>query len=389
MSYFATLIVCLLCLREATTLSLGNTADRRAALQQMLMLLPGGGSGVDSFSVAAGGAAKDQADNSGLPSSHGTLRVPLHYVPKLSAYVLYYTVGGREAFGAIVDTGSPFLMVPGYCDRQRWGCYRAVDSQSSGLKPTYERFESNQGWVDWRRAPFGFVQAEGSLNLGGSATPESLSLTFGVLSESLMDGSGGVFLGLIRDTDRWIRPSFLGQTNVRSLQIDLTASKSLMLSTGPGVTLISNGEDRVEADAAEYFSLIRDLQRYGDPVVHYTAKAISLTANGQELATDGHPIYVIFDTGVSGMVVSRELFDERYTTARQRREKSLWGEVEVGIQTRSGTVRTLTATNPVTTPLGERPWPKFKNAHLVVIGLSFLEDHCLTIDIDEKKLWFQ
>jgi hypothetical protein len=204
-----------------------------------------------------------------------------------------------------------------------------------------------------------------------------------------MDGSGGVFLGLIRDTDRWIRPSFLGQTDVRSLQIDLTLSKCLTLSTGPGATLLSNGNDSTKGNAAGYLPLVRDLQRYGDPVVHYTTKAVSLTANGQELATDGQPIYVIFDSGVSGMVVSRELFDERYTMARQRREKSLWAQVQIGIQNRNGTVQTLTAASPVTTPLGERPWSKFKKAHLVVIGLSFLEGHCLTIDIDEKKLWFQ
>ena len=64
--------------------------------------------------------------------------------------------------------------------------------------------------------------------------------TFGVLSESLMDGPGGVFFGLIRDTDAWIRPSFLGQTEVRSFQIDLALEdqKFLVLSNGDGTLLL-------------------------------------------------------------------------------------------------------------------------------------------------------
>lgn len=280
-----------------------------------------------------------------------------------------------------LSTGSPFLNVPGYCNRQRWGCYRPEDSRPSGLEPTFERFDNNQGWVEWRKAPFSFVDAQGSL-MGASL------FTFGVLSESLMDGPGGVFFGLIRDTDAWIRPSFLGQTETRSFQIDLAADqKFLTLSNGDGALLLEQGTTTPH----DYIPLVRDLtSRFKDPAYHYTAQAVTLQANGSKvLANSRAPIFVIFDTGVSGMVVTSDIFEDRYTTARRNREKNLWGQVEIDLCTKSGEIVTLAATKPVTTPLGERPWPTFKNAHLIVVGLAFLDGHKMTVDIDQQRLWFE
>jgi hypothetical protein len=38
-------------------------------------------------------------------------------------------------------------------------------------------------------------------------------------------------------------------------------------------------------------------------------------------------------------------------------------------------------------PFGQKPWPGFKNAHLIVMGLAFLDHHKMTVDIDQQKLW--
>jgi hypothetical protein len=122
--------------------------------------------------------------------------------------------------------------------------------------------------------------------------------------------------------------------------------------------------------------------------MHYTAKAFSLCANQKPVLEpwDKTPIYVIFDTGVTGMVVSSELLEQRYAAARKNREKSLWGTVEVMFRTKSGNTVSLFAQKPVTTPLSTKPWPKFNNAHLVVLGLAFLDEHKMSIDIDGQKL---
>jgi hypothetical protein len=86
------------------------------------------------------------------------------------------------------------------------------------------------------------------------------------------------------------------------------------------------------------------------------------------------------------MVVSSELLNERYSTARQNRERALWGNVELAFTSGQGKGITLTAQKPVTTPLGERPWPKFKNAHLIVVGLAFLDGRKTTVDVIRQRL---
>ena len=344
-------------------------STRRALLLLQLpaLLLP------VTASTSSSAASRSEEPFLESPSCYESLTVPLQYVPFLSAYVVYYSVGG-ERFGAIVDTGSPFLVVPGYCNRQKYGCYIPDKSRPSGLTPTLERFDNSQGQVEWRMASFSFANATGSLMGTGE-------MVFGVLSDSLMRGPGGLFLGLIRDTDKWIRPSFLGQTSVKALEIDLKESsdpKTLTLWS----KLLNQNED--------YIPLVRDLNRkYGDPVNHYTARVSAFEVNGCEVldAKNRRPIYVIFDTGVTGMVVSSELLDQRYRKARQNKEKSLWGNVKVSISSHLGDTVSVTARKPVTTPLGEKPWPKFRNAHLIVVGLAFLDGRKIGIDIDRQRLY--
>jgi hypothetical protein len=342
--------------------TLPDCSTRRKYVQTFLSVL--------TFGPAT--PARANGDDDQTMKQGETVVVPLTYIPSLAAYVIYYSVGG-DRFGAILDTGSPFLTVPGYCDKNKYGCYLQEHSQPSGLPPTIEQFDNNEGKVEWRTAPFSFVNGTGSM-MG------PLAMTFGVLSDSLMGGSGGIFFGLVRDTDSRIRPSFLGQTKVQAFEIDLaSSSKTLTLTTDSFL------------DHSDYIPLVKDLNRkYGDPTIHYTAKAQSLVANNSTVASgkDGKPIYVIFDSGVSGMVVSQELLDERYATARKNRERSLWGSVQISFRTKSGQTMELTATKPLTTPLGRTPWPGF-NAHLIVVGLAFLDGSKMTVDIDKQKLWIE
>ena len=49
-------------------------------------------------------------------STTATITTPLEYIPSLNAYVAHFYLFG-ERFGAIVDTGSPFLTVPSTCNK--------------------------------------------------------------------------------------------------------------------------------------------------------------------------------------------------------------------------------------------------------------------------------
>jgi hypothetical protein len=340
--------------------------------------------------------AQQQSDN-----IRPSISIPLHYEPSLSAYTISYTVGNSK-FGAIIDTGSPFLVVPQTSCRPDypWGCFRPNESRpATGLKPTRERFDGNEGWVEWREGEFSFNELMITTSASLAATsslallfPQSSSMTFGVISESLMDGPGGVFLGLVKDTDSWIRPSFLGQSNVSAFSVDLRqregTSKSLTLyGAGDG----NNQRDLPNSDYA--ISMVRDLnKRYGDPTIHYSAIASSITVNGSKLASTSrrNKVYVIFDTGCSGMAICPDLFDEQYTLARSQKAKSVWGDVSIELDTKSGEKVELNARRPITTPLGsDRPWGKKLDGHLIVLGLAFLEGMKMTVDIDRKNVWFE
>ena len=293
--------------------------------------------------------------------------VPLEYQPDLSAYVIHYYLFG-ERFTAIVDSGSPFLTVPSTC--KQWGCYRPELTYESGYSNTIEGFDNSVGPVVWRKAEFAFDS--------NIVFPETL--TFGVLGQDLLDGPGGVFFGLVKETDSWIRPSFLGQTGYNSFKVDLRhQSPQLVLSKQSMIT-----DD-------DYVPLVRDLHaRYKDPVVHYTATPTRFVVNGLELKLDPRtPTYVIFDTGLTGMAVSEKLFDGRNLQARKNREKSLWGQVNVAFETHAGNVIELSAAKPITTPLlgKDSPWTRVKG-NLIVLGLAFLDGTAMTIDIDDGKLQF-
>ena len=152
-----------------------------------------------------------------------TISVPLEYIPTLSAYVVHYNLFG-ERFGAILDTGSPFLTAPATCStwsyKYKWGCYHPEKTYDSGLSNTIEGFDNNQGLVVWRKAEFTF----------DDQLQQPRNLTFGVFGPQLLDGPGGVFFGLIKNTDSWIRPSFLGQTGYKSFTIDLRQKPQLVMS---------------------------------------------------------------------------------------------------------------------------------------------------------------
>ena len=327
-----------------------------------------------------------------------TITIPLKSTG--TSYLIYYRVDST-LFRAVLDTGSPFLMIPGSAcspnTRSKSGCYRN-QGVPSGLKTTFEQFDGFQGEVMWRSAPFSFVNATGSMIVNRPM------ITFGVADDDIMSGPGGIFFGLIKYTEAWIRPSFLGQTNVTSFVIDLKdentlnereggeststqmqmqseiQSPSLTLSTTP---LLTSGD---------YIPMTNDLQRkYGDPVQHYVAKAKSILINSTPLTPlDNKPIYIIFDTGVTGMVVSQELFNQRYTEARQNRDRNLWGgQVEIMFQTAQKNIKAMTATKPFTTPFDPKATWKGFRGHVIVVGLAFLDGKKMTVDIDDARLWVE
>jgi len=304
---------------------------------------------------------------------HQTITLPL-YPADGSAYLIYYRIDS-SLFRAVLDTGSPFLTIPGSCSentRTKTGCYNE-QGIPSGFPPTVEEFAGFEGTVQWRKGFFSFYNATGSMRI---ASPE---FVFGVVDDDIMSGTGGVYFGLIKKTDKFIRPSFLGQTDISSIVIDLRDNrpKSLTLSTFPKLLNV------------DFIPITNFLRKVGDPVQHFVCVVKSWFINDKLFRPkDKKPIYAIFDTGVTGMVISRDLYDQRYEEGRVLRERKLWGgEVSFIFNTSQRQHKTISAMKPLVTPF-DPTWKGFKG-HIVVLGLAFLDGKETTIDVDDNRLWFQ
>lgn len=355
-----------------------STTSRRIALKNMMTVLPAT-TMIAHPNLAGAIVTEDAVDATPIPSR---VAVPLEYIPALSAYVLHYYLFG-ERFGAIVDTGSPFLTAPSTCSKWSykylWGCYRPEMTSDSGYADTYVALDNNLGRVKWRTAGFAFENAT-------TTTTSPQDLVFGVFGPDLLDGPGGVFLGLIKETNRRIYPSFLGQTGYDSFCVDLRQSTAAAGGTTRVPQLVLSKTPMIQND---YIPLVRDLnRRYKASVVHYTAKASRFVVNGNPIQwNDKKPTYVILDSGCSGMSVSEDLYNHRYAQARLNKEKSFWGNVTIAFETVAGDEVRLTAKKPFTTSLDNKTLSKYKG-NIIVLGLAFLDGLATTIDIGEGKLQF-
>lgn len=342
---------------EGSTDITWQNSSRRQLLQTTVSLTVAGSTVISAPFPAHSAQSSIQFSNTNSneanDDSSSSLTVPLQYSARLDAFLVHFTIGG-DRFGAIVDTGSPFLTIPGTLCKDktrtssssttnqtspqvsRWGCYQPRHSEPvPGLSDTMERFDNAVGRVQWRQAPFAFWNATGSIVV------DHPKFVFGVLDEALMGGPGGVFFGLIRDTNPGIRPSFLGQTPVKSLALDLHqeqggddhATSNFLTSNSPSPALtLSTSRHIIPASIPQRLVMTKILnQQYRDPTIHYTLQASALKINGTSLIVEDEeeyqednndsffsrllprrrkpprPIYVIVDTGVSGMVVSSDL----------------------------------------------------------------------------------
>lgn len=374
-------------------------------------------------------------------SSAFTLRGP--YAPQLSVplerfdglFTLNFTVDNdRRPYRAIVDTGSPFLMIPSVCSRD-WGCVdRAY--RETGLAQTVESFGGQEYDTLWKTgdvkflassplmAPPGQSLVSASLPQGQPQQQESARITFrdvvfGSVGADVLRRPGGVFCGLVKYRAERIRPTLLGQIGYNSLRFDaprqmLTLSKTELLSP--------------QEDAIAIF----DLRSLGSPIQHYACKVKRLLLNDREvLAPQG--IYAIFDTGTTGCVLSDDITLNDQTPVPPRK-------VTVVVETESGRERVLEAgampapriprkkdadgksssSSATHAPAVKRrevfvvssarvPWKAFMSPRrvlpqstsdkerevqrrlttmpqLVVLGLAFLSDSVLTVDVDRGRL---
>ena len=162
-----------------------------------------------------------------------------------------------EPFRLIVDTGSPYLVVPlDECASQpprlsSYGCAEPGQFRASAYPPTLEQYGagpsaggSPPGRIEWLTGDVRFGEPElqragdGRLSVvvrfrqagGRQQTGVGGELVFGGADRNVMSQSGGALLGLIREVNRdprlsnypvaQLRPTALAQLQMRSFRLD-------------------------------------------------------------------------------------------------------------------------------------------------------------------------
>ena len=343
------------------------------------------------------------------------------------AYCTEYRVDGTR-FRAVADTGSPFLLVLAKAScvggPERWGCFD--DLRFGGLDDTSEEGFGGQDMdVVWRRGavrlssavglrrPWDAALALADRRNGARSGPwtepdQSRDLVFepinfGVVTSVMRTGgSSAMYLGLAKERNPRanVRPTFLEQTEIEAMRFDfgqrtLTLSRKPLIR-GDGVPLV-------------------DLRPLGAPVAQYACAVHKLLVNGKEVAMS-RPCVAVLDTGTSGLVVSDSLYD----TDELPMPGAAMKTVEVQLLSERGSVRSLKASRRTASVEEDAPprvdrfplivtpvhlnWfnrPARRGAvatsaysvasssmapHVLFVGLAFLSDSTLSIDVGEKRL---
>lgn len=204
-------------------------------------------------------------------------------------------------------------------------------------------------------------------------------------------GSSAIFFGLVKARGpRLSQPTLLEQTDVESVRFDFPRRRMLLSRTA----LLDRAADAVP---------IVDL-RPRAPDLKYACKVSNLLINGRPVKLDA-PTVAIVDTGTTGLTVSEQLFDR--LTAQPV------GAVRIELKTESGGVCALEASvrRRRSAPTGipsvdaNLAAPEFDEFPLIVsqvpirwgtgrggtpyvlfVGLAFLWQRQVTIDIDRRRL---
>ena len=217
--------------------------------------------------------------------SAGDLALPLQRCG--GAFCASYSIDSQD-FRAVVDTGSPFLLVDGSCaQRGRFGCFNSTRSRSVFLGDTSEEgFGGEDIGVEWRR---------GAVTFSGQ---EFSPVNFGVVRTFVGKvGAGAIYLGLIKTRGARIRPTLLEQTEFRSMRFKLLGDKPLL--TLSRRSLIKTSQDAVK---------IVDLRPLGCPFLPYSVKIDKILVNGEPVPLQ-RPCVGIIDTGTTGLSMSSSLYD--------------------------------------------------------------------------------
>lgn len=307
--------------------------DRRSCLSSMIIL--GTNSLVLSPFISHAEAATANDDS----SESTTITLPLE-IASGGTFSVRCTVFGAnnnafQVYRTIVDTGSPYLVLPysgsdGGRKKKRRNLLTNTDDDylllsPSKYEPTEEIYGSVKGNIEWRLASYSF--RDPCLQI--SPDISNANGVIGVLDEALTNEATGVgrspygLLGLIQNSNPTAdrsrfpdpRPTFFEQeviveevSNDTSVGTSYQRIKSFSINA-PQRELTFSAESLIQ-DQTNAMELV-DLRKYGDFVDHYAVEVKSICFDGMAISTKGirRKIVAVFDSGLTGTLLIRPFWD--------------------------------------------------------------------------------
>ncbi|KAL7546166.1 hypothetical protein ACHAWF_009508 [Thalassiosira exigua] len=347
-----------------------------------------------------------------------------------------------RVYRAIVDSGSPYLVLPYSGPKQSKKINKinalfasnpkaddAVLLSSSNYAPTEEIYGAVKGQIDWKLARYIFRDPRLQTIPNGNENHMEEAVV-GVLDDALTnEATGGgmvepyALLGLIRNSNMNAdrrrfpqpRPTFLeqeaisaesGEYQIKSFSIngplrELTLStQSLIPATAPAMSLV-------------------DLRTYGDFVEHYSVFAESVSVNGITVTSQRlkeftgsnieRPIIAVFDTGLTGCLLTKPFWNEVVNFVRAESDRVDSDDAKPHAEFRSvslsvkatqkqqknsnSLLQTIKSTEEdgrfYVQPIDLDWFDDEQNSpHVIVLGQTFLSKGALTIDIDKRIATF-
>jgi len=373
-----------------------------------------------------------------------TLPLELSSGGTLSVRVIFTSDKSVEVYKAIVDTGSPYLVLPSSNDNNKpegileqimMNIASANDDSSlllsqSKYSPTEEVYGAVTGNINWKLGKYSF--RDDRLQI----TDSSSTGIVGVLDEALTNEAtgGGAYeplalLGLIRNNNpnrrpRFpeARPTFLDQECIISDDASNDSTnkqyriKSFSLD-GPSRELTLSTQSLIPTTMSSVMELV-DLRTVGDFVDHYAILVesitfdddISITAQSLHAFIGGseRPIVAVFDSGLTGCLLIRNFADviEQYMSGKGSASVTVDEFKSVSLSLTQKSKQKQTKGKRITTcniksskeedprlfyvqPIDLDWFDSIEySPYIVVLGQTFLTQGTLTIDIDERVATF-
>lgn len=302
--------------------------DRRSCLSSLTIL--GTNSLVLSPFISRAEAATANDASSRETTTSITLPLEIASGGTFSVRCTVFGANGNafQVYRTIVDTGSPYLVLPysGSDDDRKKKRRNWLTKTGSKYEPTEEIYGSVKGNIEWRLASYSFRDPR----LQISPNISNANGVIGVLDDALTNEATGVgrspygLLGLIKNSNPTAdrsrfpapRPTFFGQEVIAVEEVANDASvgtayqqiKSFSINA-PQRELTFSSESLIQ-DQTNAMELI-DLRKYGDFVDHYAVEVKSISFDDMPISTKGirRPIVVVFDSGLTGCLLIRPFWD--------------------------------------------------------------------------------